>query len=47
VFGCCELYVRALMGWQVAEELLKGKATFVAVGDTSALPHADELGLSA
>ncbi|VDB88317.1 unnamed protein product [Peniophora sp. CBMAI 1063] len=31
---------------KVAGELLKGKATFVAVGDTRVLPYADEIGLT-
>lgn len=30
---------------QVTSTLLKSKPTFVAVGNTQALPHADELGL--
>ncbi|KZV63419.1 LuxS/MPP-like metallohydrolase [Peniophora sp. CONT] len=31
---------------KIAGELLKGKATFVAVGDTRVLPYADEVGLT-
>jgi len=30
---------------KAATSLLKGKATYIAVGDTQALPYADELGL--
>ena len=32
---------------QVAGELVKGKPTYVAIGDLHALPYADEIGLSA
>ncbi|KAH9956736.1 LuxS/MPP-like metallohydrolase [Russula dissimulans] len=32
---------------QVAADLVKGKPTYVAIGDLHALPHADEIGLNA
>ena len=32
---------------QVAADLVKGKPTYVAVGDLHSLPYADEIGLNA
>lgn len=32
---------------QVAADLVKGKPTYVAIGDLHSLPYADEIGLSA
>jgi ubiquinol-cytochrome c reductase core subunit 2 len=32
---------------KVAGDLVKGKPTYVAIGDLHSLPHADEIGLSA
>jgi ubiquinol-cytochrome c reductase core subunit 2 len=40
-------FMRGFFCLQVAGELVKGKPTYVAIGDLQALPYADEIGLSA